>query len=178
MPWELAPDAEPFDAPWQGKDVVGWVWEITRDDQARYVTVEISGTAMATDPHYLPDDTRDARQTKGRSEVLRVVHLDDPPRLISLGTRGRVATGPTGWSVPLVGREDDLAFLSEAFRSDELSVIFQDGQHWLRSSEFDALGDTAAVSERAAVLVRTMNGAAVIERPGYEAVQLGEPRRG
>lgn len=90
MAWHLTDDAGPFTAPWEGKDAVGWVWEILNDDEteSRRVLVEVSGTAMAVADEFLPRETADAKNTEGRSEVEKVLGEVDPPRRITLGTTG------------------------------------------------------------------------------------------
>jgi len=94
MTWRLQPASGPYPGPWEGKDAVSWVWEIYRDDQTRRVLVEVSGTAMAMGDEYLPVETAQARATSGRSEVEKVVDLDDPPHRISLGSTGYLDSTP------------------------------------------------------------------------------------
>ena len=38
-------------------DARGWLWEITRDDQAAHVVIEIAGTAWSSDPLGLPAES-------------------------------------------------------------------------------------------------------------------------
>jgi hypothetical protein len=71
-----------------GVDARGWLWEITRGDQFAQVAIEISGTAWSSDPLRLPEDTRHALETDGRSELLKVLDLDNPPRVIRCGSTG------------------------------------------------------------------------------------------
>lgn len=71
-----------------GLDARGWLWEITRGDQVVHVVVEISGTAWSSDPLRLPEDTRQALETDGRSELLKVLDQNDPPRIIQCGSTG------------------------------------------------------------------------------------------
>ncbi len=71
-----------------GADVHGWVWEITRGPQVVQVVIEISGTARSSDPLRLPEDTRYALETDGRTELLKVLDHDDPPRVIRCGSSG------------------------------------------------------------------------------------------
>jgi hypothetical protein len=95
MAWRLDASSGPFPAPWEGRDATGWVWEIYSDEQPRRILVEVSGTAMTIADEYLPEETRLARATSGRSEVEKVLELDDPPRRISLGTTGYLGEAPT-----------------------------------------------------------------------------------
>jgi hypothetical protein len=69
-------------------DARGWLWEITRGAEVAPVVIEISETAWSSDPLGLPDDTRRALETDGRTEILKVLELDDPPRVIRCGSKG------------------------------------------------------------------------------------------
>jgi hypothetical protein len=71
-----------------GVDAHGWLWEITCGAQVARVVIEISGTAWSSDPLHLPDDTRQALETDGRAELIKVLELDDPPSVIHCGARG------------------------------------------------------------------------------------------
>lgn len=71
-----------------GVDARGWLWEITRGAQVAQVVVEISGTAWSSDPLCLPDDTRHALETDGRTEVLKILDHDNPPGVIRCGSSG------------------------------------------------------------------------------------------
>lgn len=91
MAWRIT--SGPDSGPWEGRDAVGWLWFLERDDGAtRRVLVEVSGTAMATADEYLPSETGEARRSRGRSEIEKVLEDDEPPRRISLGTMGYVET--------------------------------------------------------------------------------------
>jgi hypothetical protein len=69
-------------------DARGWLWVITRGAQAVQVVIEISGTAWSSDPLRLPEDTRQALETDGRTELLKILDQDDPPRVIQCGSTG------------------------------------------------------------------------------------------
>jgi hypothetical protein len=71
-----------------GVDARGWLWEIRRGAQVAQVAVEISGTAWSSDPLSLPDDTRQALETDGRTELLKVLEQDEPPIVIRCGSEG------------------------------------------------------------------------------------------
>jgi hypothetical protein len=71
-----------------GVDARGWRWAITCGDQAAEVVIEISETAWSSDPLRLPEDTRQALATDGRTELLKVLDQDDPPRVIHCGLMG------------------------------------------------------------------------------------------
>ena len=86
MSWEISANLGQHQR--LGVDARGWLWTITRGDQAVNVVIEISGTAWSSDPPGLPEDTRQALETDGRSELLKVLDEDDPPRVIHCGTTG------------------------------------------------------------------------------------------
>jgi hypothetical protein len=69
-------------------DAHGWLWEITRGPQLAHVVIEISDAARLSDPLRLPDDTRRALETDGRTELLKVLGRDEPPRLIRCDFNG------------------------------------------------------------------------------------------
>jgi len=71
-------------------DAAGWLWEITRGERVARVLVEISATAWSSDPLRLPEDTRQALQTDGRTEVLEVLDQRDPPGAVRCGSTGCV----------------------------------------------------------------------------------------
>jgi hypothetical protein len=84
--WEISANLGKH--PRTGVDAGGWLWEITRGDQVAHVFIEISGTAWATDPLRLPEETRQALETDGRSELIKITDQDDPPRVIRCGSTG------------------------------------------------------------------------------------------
>jgi hypothetical protein len=71
-----------------GADARGWRWKVTRGTDVAQVVIEISGRAWSADPVSLPEDTRRALETDGRSELLKVLDHDEPPRVIRCGTSG------------------------------------------------------------------------------------------
>jgi hypothetical protein len=84
--WEIGANLGRHERP--GIDARGWLWTITRGDQAVEVVIEISGTAWSSDPLRLPDDTRQALETDGRAELLKVLDQVNPPRVIRCGSSG------------------------------------------------------------------------------------------
>jgi hypothetical protein len=84
--WEIRANLGRHERP--GVDARGWLWAITRGDQVVQVVIEISGTAWSSDPLRLPEDTRQAHETDGRTEFLKVLDLDEPPRVIQCGATG------------------------------------------------------------------------------------------
>ncbi len=71
-----------------GADARGWLWEITRRCEVAQVVIEISRTAWSSDPLRLPEDTRRVLETDGRTELLKILDQDDPPRIIRCGSSG------------------------------------------------------------------------------------------
>jgi hypothetical protein len=71
-----------------GYDARGWLWEIARGDDVQRVLVEVSRTALAVADATLPGDVAAAIRTQGQSEVVKVLTLDAPPRVIQCGTNG------------------------------------------------------------------------------------------
>ncbi|HWI00248.1 MAG TPA: hypothetical protein VNT27_07945 [Propionibacteriaceae bacterium] len=66
----------------------GWLWEITRGPQLAHLVIEISDAAWLSNPLRLPDDTRRALETDGRTELLKVLARDELPRLIRCDVNG------------------------------------------------------------------------------------------
>jgi hypothetical protein len=85
-PWEIGANLGRPERP--GVDARGWLWTITRGAQAVEVVIEISGTARSGDPLRLPEDTRQALETDGRAELLKVLDQDNPPSVIRCGSSG------------------------------------------------------------------------------------------
>jgi hypothetical protein len=50
--------------------------------------IEISEASWSTDAVDLPEDTRRALETDGRTELLKVLGHDDPPRVIRCASTG------------------------------------------------------------------------------------------
>jgi hypothetical protein len=84
--WEISANRGRHARP--GVDAGGWLWEITCGDQVARVLIEISATARASDPLRLPEDTRRALETDGRTELLKVLDQDDPPSVVRCGSTG------------------------------------------------------------------------------------------
>jgi hypothetical protein len=69
--------------------------------QVARVTIEISGAVGSADPLALPEDTRRALETDGRTELLKMLGHDDPPRVIRCDSTG--CTYPSSAAVDLGG---------------------------------------------------------------------------
>jgi hypothetical protein len=74
-----------------GVDAKGWLWEITRGDQAAHVVIEITGRAWSSDPLRLSEDTRQALETDERPELRKVLDQD-----VHLVRDIRTAATPSG----------------------------------------------------------------------------------
>jgi TIR domain len=70
------------------RDAVAYLWELQRGEETKRVTVYISGTAMASEGHGLPDEVLAAKKTRGRSVLGTLVGLDDPPPEVMATTAG------------------------------------------------------------------------------------------
>jgi hypothetical protein len=86
MSWEIRANVGRHER--AGVDARGWLWELARGDEVAQVAIEITGTAWSSDPLDLPADTRQALETDGRTELLKVLDHDDPPRVIHCGSSG------------------------------------------------------------------------------------------
>jgi hypothetical protein len=71
-----------------GGDGSGWLWEVSRDDQVARVMIEISEAAWSAVPVGLSVETRRALETDGRTELLKALGHDYPPRVIRCGSTG------------------------------------------------------------------------------------------
>ena len=88
MSWKISHSLGPYHR--DGYDSNGWLWEIRDSEDARRVLVEVTGTALAISERGgpLPDDTRLAIATEGKSEVEKVLAFSEPPRVVMCGTMG------------------------------------------------------------------------------------------
>ncbi|MEX2032711.1 MAG: hypothetical protein WEA81_07570 [Dehalococcoidia bacterium] len=176
--WRIA--SGPLPGPWEGKDVVGWLWTIEREEQTKQILIEVSGTAMAVAPETLPDVTKQARETRGLSEVKRLLKAEEPPSRITLGTTGYIGSPPfepasemeEGWWVRLQGERFDLEELVEMFSAPELTVVERGDDVYLRSTAFDELEDAGDVRTQAVNLARLANGLARVHHDGFRPVDV------
>lgn len=77
------------------------------------------------------------------------------------------------WTVYVQGRDRDLAMLTEMLPDDELAFeVHHDGNHVLRSTEFDGMAEATDVRAAAAKLLDTAAGVASIRNPGFQPVTL------
>lgn len=177
MAWTIADG--PLNAPWSGRDAVGWGWILENERGDRQaVTVWVSGTAMAIADEYLPPETAAARETQGRSEVERLLADAALPREVMLHTAGRsIDPGEAGWWVELRGQRAALETLARLFADGDVRVVERGGQHFLRSAAFEEMVDEQEVRIRAATLAREAVGAAEIAGEAVANVEVGDVRR-
>lgn len=76
------------------RDAVAYLWEVRRGDETRRIQVFISGTAMAVENAFLPREVAEAKESHGRSVVITLVALDDPPDKVLATTAGISLTLP------------------------------------------------------------------------------------
>ncbi|SRR6266496_3072528 len=94
MSWQIV--SGPDRAPWDGVDATGWVYALEDGEQRWIVLVEVSGPAQDVferQPQHLAPVTREALETRGRSEVVKFLDEARPPRRISLGAEGYLVRG-------------------------------------------------------------------------------------
>lgn len=70
------------------RDADAYLWGIRRGDETARVTVYISRTAMLSDDDALPGEVSEAKRTSGRSVVVNLLSLDDPPPEVMVTTVG------------------------------------------------------------------------------------------
>ena len=71
-----------------GVDAHGWLWQVVDGERVTRVLVEISDAARSDEPLRLPDDTRRALETDGRTEVLKVLDRPILPRVVRCDPTG------------------------------------------------------------------------------------------
>jgi hypothetical protein len=76
------------------RDAVAHMWQVSRGDETRPILVYISRTAMASADEHLPREVVRAKTTKGRSVVVTLLALDDPPGDVMVTTAGISLTLP------------------------------------------------------------------------------------
>jgi len=129
MPWNIAEHRE---APSAGFDGKIWQFRLSDEDGREVVVlVRISGTAMATLAPALPEATRLARDTAGRTEVKKVLSWFEPPRVIQLGTMSDRAL-TEGGSPDKPDEAAQVAQIEAWFRERGIELWFdQIGSRWV-----------------------------------------------
>jgi hypothetical protein len=90
--WMILDDLGP--GPPQPRDAVSFLYRIGRDDEARMIEVYISHTVMESSNEHLPREVGRAKETCGRSVVVSLLGLEDPPETPSVTTAGISHTLP------------------------------------------------------------------------------------
>jgi hypothetical protein len=65
---------------------VGWAWTIERDAEQRTISVIVAGGRRGS--RELPEESRRAIETRGRTAVEGVLDREDPPRYIIVSISG------------------------------------------------------------------------------------------
>lgn len=71
-----------------GRDATAYLWKIEREGETRTITVYISGTATAISDEHLLKEVAAAEATQGRSVVVNLLGIDEPPSEVSATTEG------------------------------------------------------------------------------------------
>ena len=66
----------------------GWLWELNRGTQTAQVVVEISPRRGRPTLVSSPNDTRQALETDGRTEIIKMPETHIPPRVIRCDSQG------------------------------------------------------------------------------------------
>jgi hypothetical protein len=70
------------------RDAVSYLWPSRRGDEDRLIQVYISRTALMSEELHLPREVAQAKETDGRSAVVTLLALDDPPEEVMVTTAG------------------------------------------------------------------------------------------
>jgi hypothetical protein len=81
--WTVRSTPEEID---RGLEARSWKWRIERNEDVRTVWVHVTNTALNSTQ--IPDTTRKAIETQGRSEIDAILDQDDPPAEITCTTAG------------------------------------------------------------------------------------------
>ena len=92
-------DRGPETAPPEPGTAGGWAWVIDRERAYRSVCVYVALDTLSL-AGSVTQRTLDAIDSKGRSEVVKVLSLDEPPRRIFLGFSGYLGENPLAGSLP------------------------------------------------------------------------------
>lgn len=75
------------------------------------------------------------------------------------------------WWVRLQGEQFDLQELPLLFSSPEVTVFEEEGEYYLKSTEFNSLADASYVLETATHILELINGAAILHFGNFRPVQ-------
>lgn len=84
--WTIRAELGP--GPAQRRDAASYLWEIGRGDETRVIEVYISNSALVSANEHLPYEVAQAKETTGRSVVVTLLGLDDPPDEVVVSTAG------------------------------------------------------------------------------------------
>lgn len=84
--WRISADLGA--GPPQRRDAASYLWKIRRGDETRVVEVVVSNSAIASANEQLPREVAQAKETRGRSVVVALLGLDDPPEEVVVSTAG------------------------------------------------------------------------------------------
>jgi hypothetical protein len=83
--WSLGKDLGEIDV---RRDARSYLWEIRRGEETRTIQFNVSGSVLASSDAGLPPEVVAAKQTNGRSAVMGVLAMDDPPKDIVASSTG------------------------------------------------------------------------------------------
>jgi fido (protein-threonine AMPylation protein) len=85
--WEVVGGPRKYDHTPEGADIdVGWAWDVRRTGETRSVRVEVAGGRL--DSLHLPDESRRAIATEGRSALEPYLRTGEPPSRILVTSTG------------------------------------------------------------------------------------------
>jgi hypothetical protein len=70
------------------RDAIARIWQVARGDATFRITVMITGSALASNDEGLPPEVAEAKRTDGRSVVVSLLSLDQPPAEVMVSTTG------------------------------------------------------------------------------------------
>jgi len=86
-PWRIVGGPRSYSSTPDGADIdIGWAWDIARKEDHRTVRVEVAGGRV--DMPSLPEESRQAIQTHGRSAVASLLDSPDPPERVLVTSSG------------------------------------------------------------------------------------------
>jgi hypothetical protein len=86
-PWQIAAGPRAYEKGADGADIdIGWAWDIESQGEKRSVRVEVAGGRL--NAHDLPDDSKEAILTQGRSAIAPLLAEPDPPTQVLITSSG------------------------------------------------------------------------------------------
>ena len=90
--WRVV-DGRPVTAPPEPDTAGGWAWALERDRVYRGVCVYVMLETLTLDEE-VAQPTLDVIDSKGLSEIVNVLDLEEPPEQVFMGLRGRLIERP------------------------------------------------------------------------------------